>query len=78
MHQSPNPEHRTKTIEQHIGFDSRTVEALRDRRRPDDVHAFGDVSPARCDMRRRRTQVVRDTGRMRLDFRISRSISSSM
>src|ERR1700686_622860 len=64
-----NTEHRTETIEQHIGFGSRPVEHLRDTVVLDDVHAFGNVRQQGANMRGRRTQVVRDTVACALDFR---------
>src|SRR3984893_16599528 len=64
-----NTEHRTETIEQHIGFDSRALDHWRDTVVLDDVHAFGDVRQQGADMRGRRTQVVRDTVACALDFR---------
>src|SRR5471032_712834 len=64
-----NAEHRTETVEQHVGFDSRTVEHLCDAVVLDRVHAFGHVGKQGANMRGRGPQIMGYSVTCALDLR---------
>src|SRR5476651_970942 len=64
-----NAEHRTETVEQHVGFDSRTVEHLCDAVVLDHVHAFGHVGKQGANMRGRGPQIMGYSVTCALDLR---------